>query len=313
MAPRFRKSISLGKGMRLNIGKTGLGFSVGAKGLRVGVGSKGVYTSVGIPGTGLYSVNYIGKRSKPSASGVSDSGALKGCLTVLLMLAGIILLIRVPMVGAALLATVVITYCLWVRKPSQRAKRKLAKATKLLNQHKFEQAIILLKEAHEIDAKSDEITRLLGMALHDSERFDEAINLLRNILETNPTDVDSRWVLASCLYRTGKYSGAIAILQKLPEELQHDLKVIRMLGACFLAKKQYDLAINVFKRAPLRRRDLDEDLMEIHYNLALAYQELGDKDRALKHLKQVYAQDIGYRDVSERIQALENKKKRDCS
>ncbi len=308
MVLRFRKSISLGKGMRLNIGKTGLGFSVGVKGLRFGIGSKGVYASAGIPGTGLYSINYMGKGSKPSGGGVANSkGGLKGCLLFLVAIAGIVLLVSVPKVGLALLAIVGIAYCFWARQPKQRAKRKLAKARKFLNQHNYEQAIRLLTEAHEIEGANDEITRLLAMVLHDCERFDEAINLLKNILERNPGDIDSRLVLASCFYRAGRYSDAIAILQKLPEELQRDLKVIRMLGACFLALKEYDLAINVFKRAPLRKQNLDEDLMEIHYNLAIAYEGLGDKEKALKHLKQVHAQDIGYRDVSERIEELEEK------
>lgn len=54
MGLRFRKSFSLGKGMRLNVGKSGFGLSFGTKGLRYSINSKGRRTStVGIPGTGL--------------------------------------------------------------------------------------------------------------------------------------------------------------------------------------------------------------------------------------------------------------------
>ncbi|MGQ9780150.1 MAG: DUF4236 domain-containing protein [Bacillota bacterium] len=61
---RFRKSIRLARGVRLNLSKSGVGLSIGGKGFRVDVGPRGVYTSADIPGTGLYSINYLGKPSK---------------------------------------------------------------------------------------------------------------------------------------------------------------------------------------------------------------------------------------------------------
>lgn len=54
MGFRARKSISISKGVRLNISKTGVGMSVGARGARYSVHSSGRRTSsVGIPGSGL--------------------------------------------------------------------------------------------------------------------------------------------------------------------------------------------------------------------------------------------------------------------
>jgi len=52
---RYRKSISLGGGVRLNLSKTGIGISAGVPGLRYSVHSSGRTTrTVGIPGTGIY-------------------------------------------------------------------------------------------------------------------------------------------------------------------------------------------------------------------------------------------------------------------
>lgn len=54
----FRKSISLGP-FRINLSKSGVGFSIGAGGFRVGKkATGGSYTSVSIPGTGI---RYEGK------------------------------------------------------------------------------------------------------------------------------------------------------------------------------------------------------------------------------------------------------------
>lgn len=55
MGFNYRKSINLGKGIRLNISKSGPSISLGRKGMRVTVNSKGTARgSVGIPGSGIY-------------------------------------------------------------------------------------------------------------------------------------------------------------------------------------------------------------------------------------------------------------------
>ena len=67
MGLRFRKSITLCKGVRLNVGKTGVSISTGVPGFRKTIHSSGrVTTSIGIPGTGIYYVDtdHIGKKKK---------------------------------------------------------------------------------------------------------------------------------------------------------------------------------------------------------------------------------------------------------
>lgn len=54
MGLRFRKSIKIAPGIKLNLSKSGVGMSVGTKGARVSFNSKGRVTkTVGIPGTGI--------------------------------------------------------------------------------------------------------------------------------------------------------------------------------------------------------------------------------------------------------------------
>jgi hypothetical protein len=51
---RFRKSISILPGVKINLSKTGVSTSVGGKGATVNVGTQGQRTiTLGIPGTGL--------------------------------------------------------------------------------------------------------------------------------------------------------------------------------------------------------------------------------------------------------------------
>lgn len=72
MGMRFRKSFSLG-GARLNISKSGIGYSVGTKGARVTKTAKGgIRTTASIPGTGISYVKESGKGSTAAPSAVNS-------------------------------------------------------------------------------------------------------------------------------------------------------------------------------------------------------------------------------------------------
>jgi hypothetical protein len=80
----YRKSLKAGP-FRVNVSKSGVGYSVGARGFRTGVRSSGRrYTSASIPGTGLRYTKTAGKGSS-------------GCLVVvmgwvlLVLFAGVLL------------------------------------------------------------------------------------------------------------------------------------------------------------------------------------------------------------------------------
>jgi len=52
---RFRKSVKVAKGVKLNLSKTGASFTLGSgKGISLNVGNKGAYLNWSIPGTGVY-------------------------------------------------------------------------------------------------------------------------------------------------------------------------------------------------------------------------------------------------------------------
>ncbi|MBN1087304.1 DUF4236 domain-containing protein [Erwinia aphidicola] len=53
MGLRFRKSISIIPGVRLNLSGSGASMSVGPRGASVSFGKRGTYANFGLPGTGL--------------------------------------------------------------------------------------------------------------------------------------------------------------------------------------------------------------------------------------------------------------------
>ena len=75
MGFRFRKSIKIAPGVRLNIGKKGISsVSVGGRGARINIGKRGTTASTGLPGTGL---SYTQKLSGPAKSRSAKSRSAK--------------------------------------------------------------------------------------------------------------------------------------------------------------------------------------------------------------------------------------------
>lgn len=77
MGVRFHRSVSLGKGARINFSKSGPSLSVGHRGASLNIGKRGTYATFGIPGTGLSTRTKIGgsKRSHKSSSSHRSSPA----------------------------------------------------------------------------------------------------------------------------------------------------------------------------------------------------------------------------------------------
>lgn len=79
MGMRFRKSVNLGGGFRINFSKSGIGYSFGGKGVRYTKTAHGTSrTTLSIPGTGISWVKESGKAKRPSnaVTNTSDSSYL---------------------------------------------------------------------------------------------------------------------------------------------------------------------------------------------------------------------------------------------
>lgn len=97
MGMRFRKSIKLFGGTRLNISKSGIGISTGVKGFRKSYGANGkTRTTVSVPGTGISYVKESKASGRNNANGSAkvseskkNSGAWKLVVGILLAIGGI--------------------------------------------------------------------------------------------------------------------------------------------------------------------------------------------------------------------------------
>ncbi|HRH45945.1 MAG TPA: hypothetical protein PKY82_30155, partial [Pyrinomonadaceae bacterium] len=77
-----------------------------------------------------------------------------------------------------------------------------------------------------------------------------------------------------------------------------------MLGHCFLEKQMPNLALIWFKRALETKHLSDEELQGLYYEIADSYERGGDSRKALENFEKIYAFDVSFRDVGERISSL---------
>ena len=75
MAFRFRKTVSIFPGVRLNLGKRGVSVSAGVRGANVTLGRNGLYGNVGIPGSGLSYRKKLFQQKKTSSSQAANKAS----------------------------------------------------------------------------------------------------------------------------------------------------------------------------------------------------------------------------------------------
>jgi len=75
MGIRFRRSIKLAPGLRMNFSGSGVSWTLGPRGLSMGIGKRGTFLNAGIPGTGFYSRERISAPKFRAHSSNHDAAA----------------------------------------------------------------------------------------------------------------------------------------------------------------------------------------------------------------------------------------------
>ena len=100
-----------------------------------------------------------------------------------------------------------------------------------------------------------------------------------------------------------EYQDAIALVRP-NDGTRRFFQCANLLGHCFIESNMANLALTWYQRA-LETKDLSDDEKQgIWYEMAHAYEIEGDVERAGRFFEQVYAENVDYRDVGERIRKL---------
>lgn len=173
-----------------------------------------------------------------------------------------------------------------------------------LNLKRAEQELYTLKATENDEADNDDKERI--------EELDKNLNALRldeakKLVEQFPNDYGQRLNYGELLLKLGNVDGAIQQFQVSQRSPSLKLKSQVLLGRCFVSKKLYDLALEQLSAANESVKVMDSFKKDTLYLMALCYESLGDEEQAIKQFKAIYASDIGFRDVAQKVDAFYRK------
>ncbi len=122
-------------------------------------------------------------------------------------------------------------------------------------------------------------------------------------VERYPNDFAARQALGALLLESGKTDLAIAQFQQAQKNPQVRVAALVGLGRAFKAKKLFDLAVAQFTTAKRELGVMDETKKDVIYELGSCLEAMGNAEAAIAEFKAVYSEDIGFRDVAEKINA----------
>ncbi len=180
-----------------------------------------------------------------------------------------------------------------VRKVSdlriQRLEHEIAANQEFLSTH---------DAAHELHAKKSE-----ELKAAKAKRAEILIADARERAARNPTDLQLRFELGERLVNARRFREAVPELQRARQNPHARLKAMNLLGCCYGELGMLDLAIKQLEEASKEILPMDAMKKEIVYNLGLVYEQMGEKEKSLACMKQIYEVEHGYKDVASRVES----------
>lgn len=123
----------------------------------------------------------------------------------------------------------------------------------------------------------------------------------KNFVTRHPGDLDGRYRLAELLFASGQTEEAIAEYQQTQKNPK--LRLISLLGMarCFRNRGLLDLAVAQLSTAKSELNGMNDLKKEIIYELGCCYESLNQPEQAIAEFKVIYTEDIGFRDVAQKI------------
>src|SRR5207244_10346033 len=152
--------------------------------------------------------------------------------------------------------------------------------------------------AHELHAKESQ-----ELKAAKSKRAEILISDARERVARNPTDLQLRFQLGQHLVDARRFREAVPELQRSRQNPHTRLKAMNLLGCCYGELGMLDLATKQLEEASKEDLSMDAIKKEIVYNLGLVYERMGDREKSLACMKQIYEVEHGYKDVANRVES----------
>ncbi|HEV7891258.1 MAG TPA: tetratricopeptide repeat protein [Pyrinomonadaceae bacterium] len=146
--------------------------------------------------------------------------------------------------------------------------------------------------------------------------FDEFREAVEDTEEDAGEDFDTHYQMGLAYREMGLLDQAVeefqtaAALTAPGDGTPRFLQCCNLLGHCFMEKGMPRPAALWFKKGLGAPGHTEDEYQAMRYDLGTAYEQMGDNERAIEVLSEVYAIDVSYRGVAERLRELQNKEVR---
>ncbi|MEO6246858.1 MAG: tetratricopeptide repeat protein [Opitutaceae bacterium] len=194
----------------------------------------------------------------------------------------------------------------WVRKARDQP---VGKTDAALEKQESELATAVV-EKHMKDAETalvadpDDPAAQAKVAAAQKEFGEFKLNEAKRYVERYPNDYPARYALGALLLEVGQTDAAIAQFQQAQKGPQVRVSSLVGLGRCFKAKRLFDLGVAQFNTAKNDLSTMDDIKKDVIYELGTCYELMGKADLAIEEFKIIYSEDIGFRDVADKINAF---------
>jgi len=162
--------------------------------------------------------------------------------------------------------------------------------------------------------KDDDLPKSTRMVVEEKEPtgdeqadFADMLRKFKQGVADNVDDEDheAHYDLGVAYKEMGLLDEAISEFQKALRGSTNRVRAIESLGLCFVEKQQLPVAATILQRALAEPGVADEQLVGVLYLLGTIAEELHLFPDAKKHYQRVFAVDINFRDIGDRLNAVE--------
>ena len=169
-------------------------------------------------------------------------------------------------------------------------------------------AMLLGDEEHNVPKSTRFVVPYEEPTGDDQADFERMLEQFKKKVSENidTSDVAAHYDLGTAYMEMGLLDEAIGEFQMVLRGASDHLPTYEMLGHTFLEKQEPEAALQSLTRGLDAPCEIEEERVGIYYYLGLAHETIGNTDTAMEFYDKVFAIDINFADVTERLRGLRN-------
>lgn len=138
----------------------------------------------------------------------------------------------------------------------------------------------------------------------EKDRAKFKLDECRKRAERFPADMDIRYEMGLVCFEAGQIDEAIQAFQRAQSSARNRSKALNYLGQSFALRDMLDMAERTFLSAVEEKKGVSVELRkELLYHLGCVYERMGKAEEAFERFREVFEQDVGFRDVQTKVDA----------